>query len=376
MANIVGIASAYTEMELAPDGDLPAMQAQADTLEDLFLSATAPPEDASHSDHASAQHERHDEGLGDMHSTPAQDRSKPFFCPRCGVGYARAKELKRHVRESCEQSWTWLCPELGCGTRFNRVTRFKLHHKNVHNCAYTAARGCTHEASALRALPTRHAYGCGFCRMYFQDHTAFLLHFVKHCEDGRTREEYTVTNRIYGLLKRPDVQPTWLFIYPVDDLSLDWDKVEVAAFVDMLEGDLSMVALQARLLRLLALGRPRPLQQQYMPLHPPPSTSSDLDASVDIEDSEQAQSLSALRDLPANKHGKAAKALVWSNSIVAQPAVRDAGDWHLHRGLYHCLSFASIRLTSIYFASICLAAVFLASMFLASIRLASMTHRG
>ena len=248
-----------------------------------------------HSHSTSGQTERHDGGHGDAHPTLTHDRTKPFFCPRCAVSYPKSKEFKRHFRESCEPTKSFVCPEPGCGSKFNRLTRFKDHHRNIHNCSqHNPHAPCTHHGNALRPLPTRRAFGCGFCQDYFQDHAAFLLHQVKHCEAGDSRQGCTVTNRVHGLLKRPDVQETWLSVWlQSGEVSpLDWDAVDVTAFVAMLEGDLPpQEELEAQLLRLLALGRPEPTQQQYVPWHPRLSTSFDMDADVDDTIPKQAQSL-------------------------------------------------------------------------------------
>lgn len=136
---------------------------------------------------------------------------KKFFCPRCQGGFTKPKQFIRHADQICYCTRTWQCPEKGCDSNFNRSDRFRTHHEFVHGCSEdTSAPKCAHADQVIRYLPSRHALSCGFCGdLFVERQRPFLQHLIQHFQDGQALHGWQMTQEIFGLLQRPDVQPIW-----------------------------------------------------------------------------------------------------------------------------------------------------------------------
>ncbi|KAI0462747.1 hypothetical protein LJB42_003548 [Komagataella kurtzmanii] len=61
-----------------------------------------------------------------------EEKKKKFSCPVCHARFQRPEHVKRHMRSHSSEK-PFVCPEEGCGTRFNRKDNLKAHLKKIHS---------------------------------------------------------------------------------------------------------------------------------------------------------------------------------------------------------------------------------------------------
>ncbi|KAI1818641.1 hypothetical protein GGS20DRAFT_581397 [Poronia punctata] len=125
-----------------------------------------------------------------------------FWCTSCNKTFKRKFDWKRHEEEFHDRSRKYPCDS--CNQSFWGPNTFNQHHKSAHGC-----QTCPHAEMVMRPMKKRRAYGCGFCAALHGQFERHIDHVATHFENGATKQEWSHSNVIYGLLHQHGIIEAW-----------------------------------------------------------------------------------------------------------------------------------------------------------------------
>ncbi|KAI1296412.1 hypothetical protein F5Y03DRAFT_370259 [Xylaria venustula] len=134
-------------------------------------------------------------------SSNASNDSK-FWCTSCNKTFKRKFDWKRHEEEFHDRSRKYPCDS--CNQSFWGPNTFNQHHKSAHGC-----QTCPHAEMVMKPMRKRRAYGCGFCAALHGQFERHIDHVATHFENGMTKQDWSHSNVIYGLLHQHGIIEAW-----------------------------------------------------------------------------------------------------------------------------------------------------------------------
>ncbi|KAI0190387.1 hypothetical protein EV127DRAFT_315135, partial [Xylaria flabelliformis] len=125
-----------------------------------------------------------------------------FWCTSCNKTFKRKFDWKRHEEEFHDRSRKYPCDS--CNQSFWGPNTFNQHHKSAHGC-----QTCPHAEMVMRPMRKRRAYGCGFCAALHGQFERHIDHVATHFESGMTKQDWSHSNVIYGLLHQHGIIEAW-----------------------------------------------------------------------------------------------------------------------------------------------------------------------
>ncbi|KAI0400899.1 hypothetical protein F4802DRAFT_462500 [Xylaria palmicola] len=125
-----------------------------------------------------------------------------FWCTSCNKTFKRKFDWKRHEEEFHDRSRKYPCDS--CNQSFWGPNTFNQHHKSAHGC-----QTCPHAEMVMRQMRKRRAYGCGFCAALHPQFERHIDHVATHFESGMTKQDWSHSNVIYGLLHQHGIIESW-----------------------------------------------------------------------------------------------------------------------------------------------------------------------
>ncbi|KAI1177860.1 hypothetical protein F4777DRAFT_540618 [Nemania sp. FL0916] len=125
-----------------------------------------------------------------------------FWCTSCNKTFKRKFDWKRHEEEFHDRSRKYPCDS--CNQSFWGPNTFNQHHKSAHGC-----QTCPHAEMVMRPMRKRRAYGCGFCAALHGQFERHIDHVATHFESGMTKQDWSHSNVIYGLLHQHGIHEAW-----------------------------------------------------------------------------------------------------------------------------------------------------------------------
>lgn len=187
-----------------------------------------------------------------------------FTCPKCKKDFTKWKQLSRHYNEVCEQIKKYVCPEPNCPKEFNLAYRLRSHRQRTHYSLEGDRDGSLDDLKTVHNLDPKYAFGCGFCEKLFtgeRRQKLFLKHLVWHYYQGKTIDEWTLTQQIESLLTRADLQGLWYRIrmrrlgtLPDNSNPPNFESLDVENDIYVLEHSVDPVELQNVLSELAVKG--------------------------------------------------------------------------------------------------------------------------
>ncbi|KAI1114116.1 hypothetical protein F5Y14DRAFT_191505 [Nemania sp. NC0429] len=135
-------------------------------------------------------------------SAPTLSTESKFWCTACNKTFKRKFDWKRHEEEFHDRSRKYPCDS--CNQSFWGPNTFNQHHKSAHGC-----QTCPHAETVVRQMKKRRAYGCGFCAALHGQFERHIDHVATHFENGMTKQEWSHSNVIYGLLHQHGIIEAW-----------------------------------------------------------------------------------------------------------------------------------------------------------------------
>ncbi|KAI0153105.1 hypothetical protein GGR57DRAFT_156312 [Xylariaceae sp. FL1272] len=135
-------------------------------------------------------------------STTAPASEARFWCTSCNKTFKRKFDWKRHEEEFHDRSRKYPCDS--CNQSFWGPNTFNQHHKSAHGC-----QTCPHAETVMRPMKKRRAYGCGFCAALHGQFERHIDHVAAHFESGMTKNDWSHSNVIYGLLHQHGIHEAW-----------------------------------------------------------------------------------------------------------------------------------------------------------------------
>ena len=132
-----------------------------------------------------------------------------YFCTySCSQkSFVKRSDWKSHETQCHDPQVEFICTLCNIPVSFHLEKRFTQHHGNNHGC-----KPCSHAAECKRALPTKRAWGCGFCGQCLPTWDARAKHVATHFENGMDLSSWEHRQVIRGLLRQPTVAKEWLEI--------------------------------------------------------------------------------------------------------------------------------------------------------------------
>ncbi|TGJ84665.1 hypothetical protein E0Z10_g4105 [Xylaria hypoxylon] len=125
-----------------------------------------------------------------------------FWCTSCNKTFKRKFDWKRHEEEFHDRSRKYPCDS--CNQSFWGPNTFNQHHKSAHGC-----QTCPHAEMVMKPMRKRRAYGCGFCAALHGQFERHIDHVATHFESGMTKQDWSHSNVIYGLLHQHGIIEAW-----------------------------------------------------------------------------------------------------------------------------------------------------------------------
>lgn len=135
-------------------------------------------------------------------STTNPASESKFWCTSCNKTFKRKFDWKRHEEEFHDRSRKYPCDS--CNQSFWGPNTFNQHHKSAHGC-----QTCPHAEMVMRPMRKRRAYGCGFCAALHGQFERHIDHVATHFENGMTKQDWSHSNVIYGLLHQHGIIEAW-----------------------------------------------------------------------------------------------------------------------------------------------------------------------
>ncbi|KAI1124321.1 hypothetical protein F5Y10DRAFT_249742 [Nemania abortiva] len=135
-------------------------------------------------------------------STTNPTSESKFWCTSCNKTFKRKFDWKRHEEEFHDRSRKYPCDS--CNQSFWGPNTFNQHHKSAHGC-----QTCPHAEMVMRPMRKRRAYGCGFCAALHGQFERHIDHVATHFESGMTKQDWSHSNVIYGLLHQHGIIEAW-----------------------------------------------------------------------------------------------------------------------------------------------------------------------
>ncbi|KAI0449859.1 hypothetical protein F5B21DRAFT_29908 [Xylaria acuta] len=135
-------------------------------------------------------------------STSNPSSESKFWCTSCNKTFKRKFDWKRHEEEFHDRSRKYPCDS--CNQSFWGPNTFNQHHKSAHGC-----QTCPHAEMVMRPMRKRRAYGCGFCAALHGQFERHIDHVATHFESGMTKQDWSHSNVIYGLLHQHGIIEAW-----------------------------------------------------------------------------------------------------------------------------------------------------------------------
>ncbi|KAI0427556.1 hypothetical protein F5Y09DRAFT_28626 [Xylaria sp. FL1042] len=135
-------------------------------------------------------------------STSAPSTESKFWCTSCNKTFKRKFDWKRHEEEFHDRSRKYPCDS--CNQSFWGPNTFNQHHKSAHGC-----QTCPHAEMVMKPMRKRRAYGCGFCAALHGQFERHIDHVATHFESGMTKQDWSHSNVIYGLLHQHGIIESW-----------------------------------------------------------------------------------------------------------------------------------------------------------------------
>ncbi|GAP86667.2 putative homeobox and C2H2 transcription [Rosellinia necatrix] len=135
-------------------------------------------------------------------STTNPASESKFWCTSCNKTFKRKFDWKRHEEEFHDRSRKYPCDS--CNQSFWGPNTFNQHHKSAHGC-----QTCPHAEMVMRPMRKRRAYGCGFCAALHGQFERHIDHVATHFESGMTKNDWSHSNVIYGLLHQHGIIEAW-----------------------------------------------------------------------------------------------------------------------------------------------------------------------
>ncbi|KAI3317365.1 hypothetical protein HD806DRAFT_371693 [Xylariaceae sp. AK1471] len=135
-------------------------------------------------------------------STSNPSSESKFWCTSCNKTFKRKFDWKRHEEEFHDRSRKYPCDS--CNQSFWGPNTFNQHHKSAHGC-----QTCPHAEMIMRPMKKRRAYGCGFCAALTGQFERHIDHVATHFESGMTKQDWSHSNVIYGLLHQHGIIEAW-----------------------------------------------------------------------------------------------------------------------------------------------------------------------
>ncbi|KAI0538422.1 hypothetical protein GGR58DRAFT_298810 [Xylaria digitata] len=135
-------------------------------------------------------------------STTNPSSESKFWCTSCNKTFKRKFDWKRHEEEFHDRSRKYPCDS--CNQSFWGPNTFNQHHKSAHGC-----QTCPHAEMVMKPMRKRRAYGCGFCAALHGQFERHIDHVATHFENGMTKQDWSHSNVIYGLLHQHGIIEAW-----------------------------------------------------------------------------------------------------------------------------------------------------------------------
>jgi hypothetical protein len=135
-------------------------------------------------------------------STTNPTTESKFWCTSCDKTFKRKFDWKRHEEEFHDRSRKYPCDK--CNQSFWGPNTFNQHHKSAHGC-----QTCPHADTVMKPMRKRKAYGCGFCAGLNGQFERHIDHVATHFESGLTKQDWSHSNVIYGLLHQHGIIEAW-----------------------------------------------------------------------------------------------------------------------------------------------------------------------
>ncbi|KAI1422748.1 hypothetical protein F5Y12DRAFT_600073 [Xylaria sp. FL1777] len=135
-------------------------------------------------------------------STTNPSSESKFWCTSCNKTFKRKFDWKRHEEEFHDRSRKYPCDS--CNQSFWGPNTFNQHHKSAHGC-----QTCPHAEMVMKPMRKRRAYGCGFCAALHGQFERHIDHVATHFESGMTKQDWSHSNVIYGLLHQHGIIEAW-----------------------------------------------------------------------------------------------------------------------------------------------------------------------
>ncbi|KAK3949719.1 hypothetical protein QBC32DRAFT_219049 [Pseudoneurospora amorphoporcata] len=124
-----------------------------------------------------------------------------YCCTFCDAIFACPVQWRDHELKDHDRPEEHLCSI--CHDSFPERPSLASHCREVHNLSSPPT------TEHIVKLPTRGAWGCGFCGAFVQSRPDYLDHVGKHCEEGMQRVHWQHSSVIRGLLKQPKMVEAW-----------------------------------------------------------------------------------------------------------------------------------------------------------------------
>lgn len=124
-----------------------------------------------------------------------------YYCTFCDAMFAYPGQWRDHELKDHDRPEEHLCSI--CHDSFPERPSLASHCRDVHNLASPPT------TEHIVKLPTRGAWGCGFCGAFVQSRPDYLDHVGRHCEEGMQRAHWQHSSVIRGLLKQPKIVAAW-----------------------------------------------------------------------------------------------------------------------------------------------------------------------
>lgn len=124
-----------------------------------------------------------------------------YHCTFCDAMFACPGQWRDHELRDHDRPEEHLCSI--CHDSFSDRPSLASHYRDIHNLSSSPT------TQHMVKLPTRGAWGCGFCGAFVQSRPDYLDHVGRHCEEGMQGAHWQHSSVIRGLLKQPKIAEAW-----------------------------------------------------------------------------------------------------------------------------------------------------------------------
>lgn len=124
-----------------------------------------------------------------------------YCCTFCDAMFACPVQWRDHELKDHDRPEEHMCSI--CNDTFPEGPSLAFHRRYVHSLSSPQT------TEHMVKLPTRGAWGCGFCGAFAESRHDYLDHVGRHCEEGMQRVHWQHSSVIRGLLKQPKIAEAW-----------------------------------------------------------------------------------------------------------------------------------------------------------------------